>query len=142
MSVNTNNIYGEISITDEAIANFVYYASLECYGIVELVPYSILDSVTALFTRKNTVKGVRIRTSGDRIFIDVHVIVKHGVSIKAVAESLKEFVKYRVERFIGRLVEHRQREYKRRKTLRVRKRGLPKGRAALFPRRKINLIIT
>ena len=105
MYVNTNNIYGEISITDEAIANFVYYVSLECYGIVELVPYSILDSVTALFTRKNTVKGVRIRTSGDRIFIDVHVIVKHGVSIKAVAESLKEFVKYRVERFTGMLVD-------------------------------------
>ena len=105
MSVNTNNIYGEISITDEAIADFVYYTSLECYGIVEFVPYSIIDSVTALFTRKNTVKGVHIKTSGDRIFIDVHVIVKHGVSIKAVAEALKEFVKYRLERFTGMLVD-------------------------------------
>ena len=105
MSVNTNNIYGEISITDEAIADFVYYTSLECYGIVEFVPYSIIDSVTALFTRKNTVKGVHIKTSGDRIFIDVHVIVKHGFSIKAVAEALKEFVKYRVERFTGMLVD-------------------------------------
>ena len=33
------------------------------------------------------------------------MIVKHGVSIKAVAESLKEFVKYRVERFTGMLVD-------------------------------------
>ena len=37
MSVNTNNIYGKISISDEAIARVAEHAALECYGIVELV---------------------------------------------------------------------------------------------------------
>ena len=122
MSVNTNNIYGEISITDDAIANFVYYTSLECYGIVELVPYSILDSVTALFTRKNTVKGVRIRTSGDRIFIDQ--------SRGGIAERIRQISGGEIHRHAG---GHRQREYQRRKTLRAEKRGLPiGGLTALF----------
>lgn len=44
-------------------------------------------------------------TNGDRIFIDVNVIIKYGVSINAVAESLKEGVKYKVEKFTGMIVD-------------------------------------
>lgn len=105
MSVNTTNIYGEISITNNAIANFVSHTAMECYGIVEFVPYSIFDSIAALFRRRNMLKGVKIKTVGDRIFIDVFVIVKYGVSIKAVAEAIKESIKYKVERFTGMLVD-------------------------------------
>ena len=49
-------------------------------------------------------KGVKITTSGDRIYIDVYVIIKFGVSISAVAESLKQTVKYNVEKFTGMIV--------------------------------------
>ena len=46
-----------------------------------------------------------VTTNGDRIYIDVYVIIKFGVSINAVAESLKESVKYRVEKFTGMIVD-------------------------------------
>ena len=49
-------------------------------------------------------KGIKVTTYGNRIYIDVYVIVKYGVSINAVAESLKEAVKYKVERFTGMIV--------------------------------------
>ena len=39
------------------------------------------------------------------MFIDVTVVVKYGVSIKAVVEALKESLKYKVERFSGMLVD-------------------------------------
>ena len=48
---------------------------------------------------------MKITTSGNRIFIDVYVLIKYGVSIEAVAESLKESVKYKVERFTGMIVD-------------------------------------
>lgn len=48
---------------------------------------------------------MKVTTSGDRIYIDVYVIIKFGVSINAVAESLKESVKYRVEKFTGMIVD-------------------------------------
>lgn len=105
MSVNTNNIYGKISITNDAIANFVYHTSMECYGIVDFVPHSIWAQLLAFIKRKDVVKGIKIQTNGDRIYIDVYVVVKYGVSIKAVAEALKESVKYKVERFTGMLVD-------------------------------------
>ena len=58
-----------------------------------------------MLRKKQTGKGIKVVTSGDRIFIDVYVIIKYGVSINAVAESLKEGVKYKVEKFTGMIVD-------------------------------------
>ena len=105
MPVTTSNIYGKISISDEAIAKVAAHAALECYGVVEMVSRRLADSFSQLFKRDNGGKGVKVTTTGDRIFIDVFVIIKFGVSIAAVAESLKSAVKYKVEQFTGMIVD-------------------------------------
>lgn len=105
MSVNTSNAYGKITISDMAIAKVASQAAMECYGIVETVPRRFTDSLAELFKKPAQGRGVKVTTSGDRIFIDVYVIIKFGVSITAVAESLKEGVKYRVEKFTGMIVD-------------------------------------
>ncbi len=105
MSVKTNNIYGKIVISDKTIAKFVSNVAMDCYGIVEFAPKNILDAVVSFLTYGSDVKGVKVHSSGDRIFIDMAVIVKYGVSIKAVIEALKESVKYKVERFTGMIVD-------------------------------------
>ena len=79
-------------------------AALECYGIVDTVSRRLGDSISELL-KKSDGRGIKVATSGDRIFIDVDVIIKYGVSINAVAESLKEGVKYKVERFTGMIVD-------------------------------------
>ena len=104
MSVHTSNVYGKISISDTAIAKIARSAALECYGIVDTVSRKFKDSLSELF-RKSSSKGIKVVTQGDRIFIDVYVIIKYGVSISAVAESLKEGVKYKVENFTGMIVD-------------------------------------
>ncbi len=105
MSVITNNIYGKIIISDKTIAKFVSHVAMDSYGIVEFVPANTLDAVVSFFRFGSAVKGVKVHSSGDRINIEVSVIVKYGVSIKAVIESLKESIKYRVEKFTGMLVD-------------------------------------
>ena len=105
MPVTTSNIYGKISISDEAIAKVAAHAALECYGVVEMVSRRLSDSFSLLFKRDSSAKGVKVVTNGDRIFIDVFVIIKFGVSISAVAESLKETIKYGVGRFSGMVVD-------------------------------------
>ena len=80
MSVNTSNAYGKISISDLAIAKVASHTAMECYG-------------------------TKVTTSGNRIYIDVYVMMKYGVSINAVAESLKEAIKYKVEKFTGMIVD-------------------------------------
>lgn len=104
MSVNTNNIYGKISISDEAIARVAEHAALDCYGIVELVNKRFTDNLSGLFKKGGT-RGVKVTTEGDRIHIDLYVVVKFGVSISAVSNSLKQAVNYNVEKFTGMLVD-------------------------------------
>ncbi len=105
MSVNTSNVYGKISISDSAIAKVAKNAALECYGIVDTVSRRLSDSLSELLKKQTDGKGVKVVTSGDRIYITVNVIIKYGVSINAVAESLKEGVKYKVEKFTGMIVD-------------------------------------
>ncbi len=105
MSVNTSNAYGKISISDFAIAKVASQAATECYGIVETVSRRFTDSLSELLKKSPEGRGVKVMTSGDKIYIDVYVIIKYGVSINAVAESLKQCVKYKVEMFTGMIVD-------------------------------------
>ncbi len=105
MSVKTNNIYGKIVISDSTIARYVSHVAMDCYGIVAFVPTSLFDSLISFFKFGSRVKGVKVKSSGDRMFIDISVVVKYGVSIVAVIEALKESIKYKVERFTGMIVD-------------------------------------
>ncbi len=101
MSVNTNNAYGKISISDLAIAKVASHTAMESYGIVEMVSRRFTDSLK----KDGAGRGIKVTTSGNRIYVDVYVIMKYGVSINAVAESLKEAIKYKVEVFTGMIVD-------------------------------------
>ncbi len=105
MSVNTVNAYGRITVTEEAIAEVAGCSALECYGIVDLVPKKLSDSISDLMKKQKMSRGVRVLTNGDRIYIDLYVVMKYGVSIDAVADTLKKTVKYDVERFTGMVVD-------------------------------------
>ncbi|MEG1520028.1 MAG: Asp23/Gls24 family envelope stress response protein [Clostridia bacterium] len=105
MSVNTRNAYGKISITDEAIGTVAGMSARQCYGIVDMVSRRLTDSIASLLKKQSVSKGVKITTLNDRIYIDLFIVVKYGVSINAVAESIKESVKYNVEKFTGMFVE-------------------------------------
>lgn len=105
MSVHTTNAYGKISVTEEAIAQVAGYTALDCYGVVDLVAKRLSDNIVEIFRRHSVSRGVRVITNGDRIFIDLFVILKYGVNIDAVAESVSKSVRYQVEKFTGMLVD-------------------------------------
>ncbi len=105
MTVDTNNYYGNISISDNAIRTVAGFVALDCYGVVDLVAKNFRESARELFHKERYAKGVTISHIDNRIFIDIHCILKYGVSISAVAESLKKSVKYSVENFTGMIVD-------------------------------------
>lgn len=45
MSLRTKNTYGEITITDEAVANVAGRLALDCYGVVDKVPRKFSDAL-------------------------------------------------------------------------------------------------
>ncbi|MBE7087114.1 MAG: Asp23/Gls24 family envelope stress response protein [Clostridiales bacterium] len=106
MAAKTSNIYGKIVVSDSSIERFVSRVAMDCYGIVELVPKNFSDSIISFLKfRSSEVKGVSVHSNGDRMTIDVAVVIKYGVSIKAVSEALKESIKYKTEKFTGMIVD-------------------------------------
>ncbi|MBQ2804906.1 MAG: Asp23/Gls24 family envelope stress response protein [Clostridia bacterium] len=104
MALRTRNSYGSITVCDDVIASLAGHLAMECYGVVEMVPFGFSDSLTDVFKRVGKSRGVRIATKDDRIYVDLFVKFKYGLPVSAVSSSLKNTVKYGLERFTGMIV--------------------------------------
>ena len=93
----------KISISKKAISKVAAVSVLECVGVVGLVSQRSFFKGNAITTAH---KGVVVTSlQNDSMKIDVYVIMRHcGVSASAVAESIRQSVKYSVERFAGMIV--------------------------------------
>ena len=105
MSLNTNNAYGNITVSNEAIATVTGFIARECYGVVDLVSKRLSDNVSDILKKQHLSRGVKILTVDNRIYIDLYVVLKFGTNISAVADSLKKSVKYGVEQFTGMIID-------------------------------------
>ena len=105
MSVTTTNYYGKIFISDDAIAAIAASAAFECYGVIDLVSKRLSDNFADLFKKQQLGKGVKVITHENHILLDLFVVLKYGVPLSAVAETIKKTVKARVEQFSGMIVD-------------------------------------
>ena len=105
MTVKTSNSYGTITVSNDAIAMACGQIARDVYGVVDLVGKKLSDRFSLLFKKQPVSKGVKILTVNNRIYVDLYVIIKYGVSLSAVADSLKKAVKYGLEEFTGMIIE-------------------------------------
>ena len=105
MNLTTFNSFGKIGISKRAISKVAAVSVLECVGVVGLVSQRSFFKGNAITTAH---KGVVVTNIGnDSMKIDVYVIMRHcGVSATAVSESVRQSVKYSVERFTGMIVKN------------------------------------
>ena len=101
MECKIKNDIGTIYITEDVMLKVVGYAALECYGIVAMSSKRAKDGLVEWLGRENLTKGVQIRSVGDMLDVDLFIIVEYGISISAVAASIIETVKYKVEHLTG-----------------------------------------
>ena len=92
---------GLVTVNDDVLVRVAGYAALDCYGIVGMASKRSTDGIVQLMGKENLGRGVKIRTSGDKVDIDLFIIVEYGISISAVAASIIETVKYKVEHLTG-----------------------------------------
>ena len=101
MECKVKNNEGTIFISEDVMMKVVGYAALECYGIVAMCGKRATDGLVEWLGRENLSKGVQIRNAGDMLDVDLFIIVEYGISISAVAASIIETVKYKVEHLTG-----------------------------------------
>jgi uncharacterized alkaline shock family protein YloU len=91
---------GGIHISPHAVATIAYRAVQESYGVVGLAPKNLADGIVKTITREPS-KGVTVRYNGEDIDIELQIIVEFGTRINSVAESVKNTVRYHVEKALG-----------------------------------------
>ena len=92
MPVNKKSVYGEIQITDNAIATLVGTAVSECYGVVGVTAKKMSDSINDILKRENYGKGVLITNKNSMIIVDLYLVLGYGVQKR---------VKYTVEKALN-----------------------------------------
>ncbi len=101
MSLKIKTEYGHIVIENEVIARIAGLAAMENYGIVGMAAKNVRDGIVQILKMESLTKGIRLNLSDEFIAIDLHIIVEYGTNIPAIADSLIEAVKYKVEENTG-----------------------------------------
>ncbi len=95
-----NTPLGSIHVSPRAIASIAYHAALQSYGVVGLASKNLVNNLAHTLVKDPT-KGVDVHYDGEKINIDLYVIIEYGTRIKSVATSVGNTVRYQVEKALG-----------------------------------------
>lgn len=102
MSVELQNEFGNIEISNDVVAQIAGGAAIECYGIVGMASkHQIRDGLTDILRKENFARGVVVRQSREELHVDMYVIVSYGTKISEVAYQVQSKVKYTLDQTIG-----------------------------------------
>ncbi len=97
---NETTSYGSIHVSPKAIATIAYQAASRSYGVVGLASKNLVNDLSNLLTKEPT-RGVEVDYDGQRINIDVYIIIEYGTRIKSVSASVANTIRFNVEKAIG-----------------------------------------
>lgn len=91
---------GSVRISPRAIATIAYHSALQSYGVVGFTSKNLVDGLTNVIVKDPTL-GVEVGYDGKNINIELYVIIEYGTRIKSVASSVRNTVRYNVEKALG-----------------------------------------
>lgn len=95
---------GSIHISPNAIATIAYHATMQSYGVVGLAPRNLAEGLANTITHEPA-RGVRVHFDGEKLDIDIYIIIEYGTRVAAVASSVANTVRFQVEKTIGMAVD-------------------------------------
>lgn len=102
MSVELNNEYGQIDISNDVIAQIAGGVAIECQGIVGMASKNqIRDGLTDILGKDNFSRGVIVRVQDQKLQIDMYVIVGYGIKISELAYEVQLNVKNTIKQILG-----------------------------------------
>lgn len=105
MNSSVDTHLGKIQISNDVIAQYAGTVATECFGIVGMTTVNVKDGLARLLKKDSVNHGIVVKSDGNKLILDFHVIIAYGVSIIAVTDNLISSVKYKIEDFTGLEVE-------------------------------------
>lgn len=96
------NPNGTVSFATEVVATIAGLAATEVEGVASMSSQN--GGFADMFTRKNSrnfTKGVRIDLNGNRVTVDITIVVDYGSPVPDVARNIQENVKKAIETMSG-----------------------------------------
>ncbi len=102
MTINKKTPYGNIAITEEAVASLSGEAALECYGVVGLTEPSLSRAyIRELLKKEEYIKGVRAKQTKTGYEVDLYIVAAYGVKITEVVQEVQKRVSYVLKKTFG-----------------------------------------
>ena len=102
MTVERKTNYGNINVSEEAVASLAGGVITECYGVVGMASRKLVrDGWAELLGKENYRKGVVVRRTDSGLEIDLYIIVSFGVKISEVVQEAQKKVKYVLEKSLS-----------------------------------------
>lgn len=91
---------GSIHISPNAVATITYHATVQSYGVVGLAARNFAEGLAQSITHEPS-KGVTVHYDGEKLDIDIFIVVEYGTRVQSVASSVANAVRYQVEKTVG-----------------------------------------
>ena len=91
---------GRIEVSPAAIASIAHDAVVGCYGVVGTATKDLATGIASALSHDRR-RGIAVQVDEGRVSIDVYIIIEYGTRISAVARSVIDIVRYRVEQALG-----------------------------------------
>ena len=102
MSLEINNEFGHVSISDDVIASVAGGAAVSCYGIIGMASKNqVKDGITEILGKENYSKGIIVKKDDGKLVIGLYIIVMYGTKISEIANNVQSSVKYQIEKTLG-----------------------------------------
>lgn len=101
--IKIENHLGITELHQHYFADLIGQTVTSCFGVAGMANSGASQNIRQLVFRHNNYidKGVSVRTDGNDLVIDLHIIVTYGVNIQAIVDSITNKVGYAVEQATG-----------------------------------------
>ncbi len=100
--IRIESYIGTTEISHGYFAALVGRAASDCFGVSGMSCTTPVQGIKAKLSMNDMPdQGVRVRSVGGKLVIDLHIIVTYGVNIAAIVKSIINKVRYTVEEATG-----------------------------------------
>ncbi len=100
--IRLNTGRGAIAVDNSVYTRIAGAAASNCFGVKGMAVRSMTDGLVHILRREAMAKGVRVAFHDDKtISIELHIVVDHGVNLRAVGGAIIDEVRYVVTKSTG-----------------------------------------
>ncbi len=100
--IRFENQLGTVEVSQEYFRYLIGNAVSGCYGVTAMVKSGARQGLRAVFSKRTHADdGIHVRNDGEKLVVDLHIAVVHGMNISAIAKSIVNKVRFTVEEATG-----------------------------------------